>query len=120
MKTKYTSQIRSAGYALILVMVMCAVSLVIMAGIMNRTSTVSLLNDRSNKYTLCCTIADAACEKVFARMAYDFQSHSLGEVTNNLNLYRTNVPCANDDPYWGTLYFLIRKRALRTELTSII
>jgi hypothetical protein len=105
MKTKYTSQIRSAGYALILVMVMCAVSLVIMAGIMNRTSTVSLLNDRSNKYTLCCTIADAACEKVFARMAYDFQSHSLGEVTNNLNLYRTNVPCANDDPYWGNFIF---------------
>jgi hypothetical protein len=105
MKTKYTSQSRSAGYALMLVMIMCAVSLVIMVGVMNRTSTVSGLNDRNNKYTLCCTVADAACEKVFARMAYDFQNHGLGEVTNNLDLYRTNAPSTNDNPYWGNFVF---------------
>lgn len=78
MKTKSTSQNRSAGYALLLVMVMCAVSLVIMVGVMNRTATVSNLNNRNNKFGQCNAVANAATEKVFARMAYDFQNYGLG------------------------------------------
>ena len=107
MKTKYTSQSRSAGYALILVLIMCAASLLIMAAVMNRTSTVSKLNDRNNQYTLCCTVAGAATEKVFARMAYDFQSYALGKVTNNLvsGLYATNIPTAAENSYWGNFVF---------------
>jgi hypothetical protein len=84
---------------------MCAVSLVIMAGIMYRTSTVSKLNDSNNKFTLCNTVAGAATEKVFARMAYDFQNYGLGQVTNNLGLYRTNIPTAADNAYWGQFIF---------------
>jgi hypothetical protein len=107
MKTKYTSPNRypspnrSAGYALVLVMIMCAISLIIMAGVMYRTSTVSKLNDRNNKFTLCNGVADAATEKVFARMAYDFQNFGLGQVTNSLGLYRTNIPTAAENAYWG-------------------
>jgi hypothetical protein len=105
MKTKYTSPNRSAGYALMLVMIMCAISLVIMAGIMYRTSTISNLNDRNNKYHLCNSVAGAATEKVFARMAFDFQNYGLGQVTNNLALYRTNIPTAAENSYWGKFVF---------------
>jgi hypothetical protein len=107
MKTKYTSQSRSAGYALILVMIMCAASLLIMAAVMNRTSTVSKLNNRNNQYTLCCTVAGAATEKVFARMAYDFQSYALGKVITNFvsGLYATNIPTAAENSYWGNFVF---------------
>jgi hypothetical protein len=107
MKTKYTSPSRSAGYALMLVMIMCTVSLVIMVGVMNRTATVSKLNDRNNKFSLCNTVADAATEKVFARLAYDFQNYALGKVTNNLvsGLYATNIPTAAENSYWGNFVF---------------
>jgi hypothetical protein len=105
MKTKYTSQSRSSGYALMLVMIMCAVSLVIMVGVMNRTSTVSKLNNRNNQHTLCTTVAGAAAEKIFARMAYDFQNFGLGQVTNNLGLYATNIPTAAENSYWGNFVF---------------
>jgi hypothetical protein len=105
MKTKCTSPNGSAGYALMLVMVMCAVSLIIIAGVMYRTSTVSKLNDRNNKFTLCNTVANAATEKVFARMAYDFANWGLGQVTNNLEVYRTNIPTAAENAYWGNFVF---------------
>jgi hypothetical protein len=105
MKTKSTSQNRSAGYALLLVMVMCAVSLVIMVGVMNRTATVSNLNNRNNKFGQCNAVANAATEKVFARMAYDFQNYGLGQVSNHLGLYWTNIPTAAENPYWGNFVF---------------
>src|SRR5664280_1280497 len=105
MKTKYTSQNRSAGYALLLVMVMCAVSLVIMVGIMNRTATVSNLNNRNNRYVQCNAAANAATEKVFARMAFDFQNFGLGGITNHLGVYWTNIPNASENPYWTNFIF---------------
>ena len=105
MKTKYTSQNRSAGYALLLVMIMCAISLLIMAGIMNRTSTISKLNNRNNQLAQCNAAANAATEKIFARMAYDFQNYGLGQVTNHLGMYWTNIPNAAENPYWGNFVF---------------
>ena len=107
MKTKFTSQNRSAGFALLLVLIMCLISLIIMVAVMNRTSAVSKLNDRSNKYATCCTAAEAAAEKVFARMAYDFQNYGLGQVTNNWSagVYQTNVPNAAEGSYWTKFVF---------------
>ena len=107
MKTKHTSPIRSSGSALLMVLIMCAVSLVIMVAIMNRTSTVSNLNNRNNQYAVCCTAAEAAVEKVFARMAYDFQNYGLGQVTNNLvaGVYQTNIPTAAEGSYWTNFVF---------------
>jgi hypothetical protein len=105
MKTKYTSQNRSAGYALMLVMIMCAASLLIMAGIMNRTWTISNLNNRNNQLAQCNAVANAATEKVFARMAYEFQQYGLGTVTNHLGIYWTNIKTGAENPYWGNFVF---------------
>ena len=88
-----------------LVMIMCAISLIIMAGIMYRTSTVSKLNDRNNKYNQCCIAAGAATEKAFAQLAYYFQVYGLGMASNNLGIYQTNVPNSTDNTYWGQFAF---------------
>ena len=105
MKTKYTSQNRSDGSSLLLVMIMCAASLLILAAIMNRTATVSIQNNRNNLYVQCNAVANAATEKVFARMAYDFQNYGLGAITNHLGVYWTNIPNATENPYWTNFIF---------------
>jgi len=107
MKTKYTFPSHSSGSVLVLVLIMCAISLVIMVAVMNRTSTVAKLNDRNNKFSICCNAAGAACDKVFARMAYDFQNYGLGQVTNNFSasVYQTNIPTAAEGSYWTNFVF---------------
>jgi hypothetical protein len=95
----------SAGYALIMVLVMGAVSLVVLAATMSRTGTVALQNDRNNQYVANVNAAEAAVEKVFARLAYDFQQGGLATVNANLGLYRTNVPKASENPYWSQFGF---------------
>jgi hypothetical protein len=105
MKTKYTSQNRSDGSSLFLVMIICAASLVIMAGIMNRTSGIAKNNNRNNQLAQCTSVANAATEKVFALMAFDFANYGLGHVSNNLSLYWTNIPSTTENSYWGNFVF---------------
>ena len=103
MKTKQTSPGRStAGYALLLVMGMTSVSIIILAATMSRNATVSRLNGRNKEYILCQNAAEAAVEKIVARIRYDFVTGGPTQVTNNLALYRTDVPsvAAGDDPYF--------------------
>ena len=88
-----------------LVMIMAAVALLIMAAVMNRTSTVSKLNDRNNRFNVCNAVAAAAAEKVYARMAFDFQNYGLLQVTNDIGIYVTNIPNSAENPYWGNFVF---------------
>jgi hypothetical protein len=75
MKTRlFLKRCTRSGYALLMVMVIIAVSLLLMASTLNRTYTVANLNNHSNQLILCQNAAEAAVEKVFARMQYDFQS----------------------------------------------
>jgi hypothetical protein len=105
MKIKLTSKQPTSGYILLLVMVMCAVALLILVGVMNRTSTVANLNMRSNQLILCQNMAEAATEKVYARMAFDFQAYGPGQVSNNIASYRTLVPDTNDSSYFANFNF---------------
>ncbi len=93
------------GYALMLVLVMVACMMIVMGGTLNRTYTVAKLNDRNTQYGLGQTAAEAAVEKVYARMAYDFVNFGLGAVTNNLSNYRDSYPNSTEDPYWGSFQF---------------
>ena len=96
---------RPRGFVLLLVLVLAFFSLIILTGVMNRTSTVSLLNNRSTQLNVLDNAAEAAVEKVFARMAWDFQAYGPGQVTNNLSTYRTLVPTTTDNTYWGNFSF---------------
>jgi hypothetical protein len=107
MKTKLISNggPAAAGYALLLAMSVIAASIIVLAGTMGYTAAVARLNDRNNQYTVNLNAAEAAVEKVFVRMAYDYQAYGLGLVTNNLALYRMSVPTAAEDPFWGGFQF---------------
>jgi hypothetical protein len=93
------------GYALVMVMGLTAVTIIALAATLNRTSTNSRLNNRSVEYSVCVNAAETACERVYARMAYDFQSAGLGLVQNSLANYRGYYPSSSDNPYWAQFSF---------------
>jgi hypothetical protein len=95
----------SAGYALLVVLGVTAVTMIVLAATMSRTGTVAKLNNRNNQYHVNLNAAEAAVEKIYARMAYDFQAFGPGGVSGNLSLYRTNVPTSTESPFWGGFEF---------------
>ncbi len=105
MKIVSLPQRRSRGFVLLLVLLLAAFSLIILAGVMSRTATVSQLNLRSTQLNVLDNAAEAAVEKVYARMAWDFQNYGPGMVTNNLSAYRSLAPGTSDNAYWGNYNF---------------
>ena len=106
MRTRFTSPgRRSAGYALLMVMTLAAVSIVIMAATLSRTMTESKLNDMNNQYVASLYAAEAGTEQVIARMRYDYMNSGIGAITNNLGLYQAIVPGTNISSYWANFLF---------------
>ncbi|MDR3458417.1 MAG: hypothetical protein P4N60_13280 [Verrucomicrobiae bacterium] len=107
MKIQAPPNSRRTGFALIMVLIMVTISLVILAGALNRSQTVAILNQHNVDVSVCQTAAEAAVEKVYGRMAYDFQSFSVAGVSNNLlnNVYQNNIPKTTEDPFWGNFNF---------------
>ena len=101
------TQPRQAGFALLMVMVMTGASMLILTSNMNRTRSVAILNNSYNTYNTCGYAAEAAVEKVYARMAYDFQSAGVAGVSNNLasGLYANSVPTAAENSFWSKFQF---------------
>jgi hypothetical protein len=95
---------RQAGFALLMVMVLAAAMILILTASMYRTTSVSTLNQRNNEFNACCSAAEAAAEKTFARMAYDFQSYGMGQVAAHLKAGYYNI-IPNEDPYWTNFVF---------------
>jgi hypothetical protein len=86
-----------------MVMSAAAALLLVMGATMLRTSSVAMTNSRNQQYTTGLYAAEAAVEKVVARMRTDFAS--AGAISNNLAIYRTLVPTTSEDPYWGNFQF---------------
>jgi hypothetical protein len=106
MKTRIISSRRPDGYAvLLLVLVLCACSILIMVGDMMRTSTESKLNMRSNQLAVLSNAAEGATEKVYSQMAHDFSAYGPGIVSNNLPTYATMIPNSNDSTYFNNFVF---------------
>ena len=103
MKTSIHTFRKQAGYALLMVMGVTGIATLVLAATMSRTLSNSKMNNNSTQYTVCINAAEAACEKVVARMGYDFQNFGLGAVYANTNLYQTSIP--NEDPFWSTFAF---------------
>jgi hypothetical protein len=96
---------RSAGYALMIVLIFTAASALVLAATMRRTYVTANLNERNNQMVANLNAAEAAAEKVYARMAYDFASYGIAQVTTNLASYRSGVPNTTEDAYWGNFDF---------------
>lgn len=92
-----------SAYVLVVTLCLIAVATITLVGTMMRASGEAKLNNRNVMYTTCQGAAEAAAEKVVARMAYDFHAFGPGTVTNNLSIYRGYVP--SEDSYWTNFTF---------------
>jgi len=88
-----------------MVLVMTSVSMMIVVGALNRTRTVAIQNNSMNTYYTCCNAAEAAVEKAYGRLAYDFQSFGVAGVSNNLSIYQNGIPTAAENPFWANFNF---------------
>ncbi len=101
MKTNIISRRHPDGYALLLlVLILCAASVLILAANMARTTTIATLNMRSNQVSILNNAAEAATEKVYAIMSRDFSAYGPGYVSNSLATYKVMYPNGNDNSYW--------------------
>jgi hypothetical protein len=107
MKILLSSSRQSGGFALIMVLILVAVSLAILAASMNRSQTVSILNQHNVDLSVCSVAAEAAVEKAYARMAFDFQSYGVGVVSNNwaAGVYGNNIPNSYEGSFWSNFIF---------------
>ncbi len=105
MKINIANKRRKQGFILLLVLILSACSLFILVGVMHRTSTVSLLNLRNTQLSALNNAAEAATEKVYDNMAWDFKNYGPARVSSNAPAYSTNVPSAADNAYWSRIQF---------------
>jgi hypothetical protein len=103
MSTRIYTQREGAGYALLMVMGVTAVATLTLAATVGRIMTNAKMNYRSNDANVSGNAAEAAVEKVVARIGYDFQSFGPGAVLGNLSLYQASIP--DEDPYWSSFAF---------------
>ena len=99
---------QTRGFIIITVLILSAASLLILMGILSYTTTTANLNMRSNEYSLCQNAAEAATEKVYAKMAYDFvNAGGVFTVSNNVanGTYQALVPTAADNSYFTNFNF---------------
>jgi hypothetical protein len=106
MKTELNSRHgRRSGYAMLLVMILLAVSLIVLGATLHRTSTTSSLTSRNNLYITSGSAAEAATEKAIALMMNDFQVDGDSRVSARLARYQTNVPTSTENPFWANFEF---------------
>ena len=86
------------GYALLLVMVMAAASILIYASAANWTSTSAVMNDRNNTYNRAVGAAEGATEVVLGYMARDFFNQSYDP--SKLSYYGSFIPTED----WASAY----------------
>jgi hypothetical protein len=105
MKTHPHNKKTSSGYALMMVLFMITVSMIVLQATVNRTSGNSKQNDRNVDYFTAVNAAEAATEKVIARMRADYNSGSDTRITNSLASYRAGYPDSAEDAFWGNFSF---------------
>lgn len=96
---------RRQGFALLMVMIMAGVSLLILAGAMSRSASIAAINQRNNEYVECNNVAEAAVEKAFAILAYQFQGYGVAGASNALAAIRSNIPMSSEYGYWTNYVF---------------
>lgn len=105
MKAKISTLRRSDGYALLLVLIFTSIGAFILAATMTRTANVSKLNERSRIHTVNLSAAEAATEKIAAKMLQDFRMGGYAGLASKLDGYRTTLPTASESSFWTNFTF---------------
>ncbi|MFM2081545.1 MAG: hypothetical protein RL380_236 [Verrucomicrobiota bacterium] len=95
----------AAGFALLIVLLFCGITLIILASTVTRSVSTARMNDRSNQFLVLTAAAEAATEKVIARLNDDYRNGGDNAIINNLSTYRTDVPTATESSYWTNFSF---------------
>ena len=96
---------RKAGYALLMVLMIAGTSLLVLAGTMERATSATKLNARSNQFVANQNAAEAATEKVVAQMRVDFRNGGDLAVADHTSIYRTSIPSGAEDDFWSNFQF---------------
>lgn len=96
---------RRRGYALLMVLGMVGIAALVAGATMNRTYTVSLLNQRSKQHQGSMYAAEAAVEKVYARIRYDYLTGGHAAISNNIAIYRGMYPTSGENSHWANYEF---------------
>lgn len=95
----------SGGFALMMVLIFSAISLMILGASMEWTSTTSNLNERFNQRLATQLAAESATEKAMAAMLNDFKNYGQPGIGNNLYSYGRMLPTVQEDAYWSQFEF---------------
>lgn len=99
------SKKRNAAYALVVVIIFAAVGLATLAGALNWTSTGAILTERNNTYYKAQAAAEAATEKVIARISRDYLQYGEAAVYSSMSAYSLLVPNSGENAYWQNISF---------------
>jgi hypothetical protein len=89
------------GAALLLTLIMSAVSLMILASVLAYSSNTARLNYRSSQYNSAVAAAEAATEKVLTQISHDYLQGGQALVNANLASYQQSAPTPSDSSYWS-------------------
>jgi len=90
-----------------MVTVILAVTALVAASTLQRTYTVAKLNERAKQHQMSIYAAEAAAEKVYARVLSDYLGGGMAAVSNNVNanVYQTAIPTTAENAYWANFEF---------------
>jgi type II secretory pathway pseudopilin PulG len=96
-----------AGYALLMVMMIVGIAALVAGSTLQRTYTVSSLNQRSKQYQAAMYAAEASVEKVYARFRADYLTGGDAAISNSLALgyYQNAVPTSSENSHWANFQF---------------
>lgn len=96
---------RKDAYALFMVMLFGGIGLLALAGALSWTQTNGTLISRSNQNYRAAAAAEAATEKVLARLCRDFKNTGESTAYGNLGTYAGLVPTSTENALWGDFTF---------------
>jgi len=105
-----TRRFRRDASALLIVMVLGAISLLLLASTMQWTNTSATITHRAVRHSVVVAAAEAATEKVISELEVDFAKQGPAVVSSKLPTYRSRVPTDDEDPYWNQFQFSNRIR----------
>ena len=95
MKIPSQGQSCFAGISVLTVTFLAGASLLVLAAVLSWSTSNTRFTQRQNQYLGSVSAAEAAIEKIIARMSRDFQTTSEPDVYNNLSSYRPLVPAGD-------------------------
>ena len=94
-----------SGFALLIVLLFCSVTLLILQGTVGRSITTARLNDRNNQFLINTAAAEAATEKIIARINDDYRNGGDNALINNMTVYKSLTPTPTESSYWTNFTF---------------